>query len=280
VCALALALALLAAHAAPPGDPASCRYPWLDACDPAQALSRRIAPPEGWVRVDLAPGSFGAWLRDLPLKPGRPPVRLHDGRPKGNQAAVVAVVDLDVGAADLQQCADAVIRLRAEWLWSIGQADTAAFHFTSGDLAEWSRWRDGWRPNVAGSRVTWTHRAAPDASHATFRGYLDAVFTYAGTLSLAAETAPVPDPHALRPGDLIVEGGSPGHAVLVVDMAGNAAGELIYLLAQGYSPAQDVHVLVNPSSPGTSPWYRLADLGDPIVTPEWTFHAGSQRTWR
>ncbi len=290
VVALLMGLAAGPAGAEPPWPgatgsvaPAPCPYPWLVACEPGQALSRRVPPPEGWVRVDLAPGSFGAWLRDLPLKPGKPAVLLHDGRRKGNQAAHAAVVDLDVGPADLQQCADAVLRLRAEWLWAVGRADEVAFRFTSGDLAAWSRWRDGWRPKVEDDRVSWSNRATPDVGRGAFRGYLDTVFTYAGTLSLAAETAPVPDPRSLRPGDVIVQGGSPGHAVLVVDMAGNASGDLLFLLAQGYSPAQDVHVLVNPADPAASPWYRLEDLDDPIVTPEWTFRSGSGgsplRTW-
>jgi hypothetical protein len=76
----------------------------------AESLERRIAPPRGYVRKPAAPGSFAAWLRGLPLKPGRPAVRLHSGDRKWNQEAHHAVVDIDCGAEDLQQCADAVIR--------------------------------------------------------------------------------------------------------------------------------------------------------------------------
>jgi hypothetical protein len=96
-------------------------FPWLEAHDPAQAIEHRIAPPPGYQRDSLPAGSFGHWLRQLPLKPGQPPVYLHDGRPKGNQQAQAAVLDLDTGPRDLQQCADAVMRLRAEYL-QIGRA--------------------------------------------------------------------------------------------------------------------------------------------------------------
>ena len=42
-------------------------------------------------------------------------------------------------------------------------------------------------------------------------------------------------------GDVLIQGGSPGHAVIVVDMAENpATGEKLYLLAQSYMPAQDI----------------------------------------
>lgn len=43
-----------------------------------------------------------------------------------------AVIDIDVEKRDLQQCADAVMRLRAEWLWSIGTKDRIAFNYTGG----------------------------------------------------------------------------------------------------------------------------------------------------
>jgi hypothetical protein len=42
----------------------------------------------------------------------------------------------------------------------------------------------------------------------------------------------------------------------------------VFLLAQGYMPAQSVHVLKNPAS--ASPWYAL-DFGAELRTPEWTF---------
>ena len=51
-------------------------YPWGPATD--QPLERRIPPPPGFTRVKAE--GFGAWLRGLPLKPGRPEVKLFDGR--------------------------------------------------------------------------------------------------------------------------------------------------------------------------------------------------------
>ena len=74
-------------------------------------LERRIAVPRGYARVPVAKNSFAAWLRGLPLKPGTPPVYLYNGQKKANQGAHCAVVNIDTGKADLQQCADAVIRL-------------------------------------------------------------------------------------------------------------------------------------------------------------------------
>jgi uncharacterized protein DUF4846 len=123
--------------AAPPNA-----YAWLSRYEPAHALARRITPPPGYERVLASKGSSAHWLRHLPLKPGRPPVLLYDRRKKPNQGAHVAVVKMDVGRRDLQQCADAVIRLRAEYLWTAGRKDEIHFNFTSGDRL-WNASHDG-----------------------------------------------------------------------------------------------------------------------------------------
>ncbi|MDA8020505.1 MAG: DUF4846 domain-containing protein, partial [Thermoanaerobaculia bacterium] len=69
----------------------------------ADTLEERIAPPPGYQRIAAPDGSLAAWLRELPLRPGRPDVRLFDGSLKRNQSAHHAVFDLDVGSRDLQQ---------------------------------------------------------------------------------------------------------------------------------------------------------------------------------
>lgn len=241
----------------------------------ADSLEHRIEPPRGFGRVEAADGSFGAWLRRLPLRPGRSDVYFHDGRLKRNQRAHHAVFDVDVGPRDLQQCADAVIRLRAEYLRTAGCEGDVAFDFTSGDTARWREWRNGQRPHISGNDIRWTRSAAPDGSYASFRRYLDTVFAYAGTHSLQLELEPVDDPGKVRPGDVFIQGGFPGHAVLVVDIAEDADGSRIFLLAQSFMPAQDIHVLRNPAS-SLSPWYEAASSG-PLVTPEWRFQYSDLR---
>lgn len=133
----------------PQGAPAGRAAAPREASAPAGTLADRVAPPPGFRRPAVAP--FGEWLRALPLLPGRPPVLLHDGRPKTNQQAHAAVFDVSVGERDLQQCADAAMRLRAEFLRAAGCADEAAFDFTSGDRAAWSDWRAGMRPASRGT---------------------------------------------------------------------------------------------------------------------------------
>jgi hypothetical protein len=261
-------LALLATGVSAQEPAARLTYAWPQPAG-CQPLAERIAPPPGFTRTPAPAGSFATWLRGLPLQPGRPAVHLFNGRLKGNQEAQHAVVAIDVGGRDLQQCADAVIRLRAEYLWNRGCNEHLAFRLTNGDLAAWSRWRAGERPSVRGNTVNWRATAAPAEDHTTFRRFLDFVFSYAGTLSLARELVRVDDPSQIEIGDVFIQGGSPGHAVLVVDVAADAADVRVFLLAQSYMPAQEIHVLRNPSDDG-SPWYRAAASGA-LPTPEWGF---------
>ena len=256
--------------------PPAGAYAWLARWNPARAIRSRIAPPRGYQRVPTKPGGFAHWLRHLPLKPGRPAVRLHDGRTKPNQDAHVAVVDLDVGRKDLQQCADTIIRLRAEYLYSHARRDEIRFHFTSGDLAEYAKWAQGYRPVVRGSKVRWSRSGRRGETYQTFRAYLECVFMYAGTLSLSRELRPVTNGADVRIGDVFLRGGSPGHAVIVVDLAAKgAAGGKAFLLAQGFLPAQEMHVLKNPNDAELSPWYPAA-FGETLRTPEYTFRRGER----
>lgn len=274
---LALSLAAVFLFVGPPLPSRGERpaYPWPHGGSGGTVASR-FAPPRGFERLDAPSGSFAAWLRGLPVKPGRPEVHLYDGRLKANQTAHCAILDIDVGAGDLQQCADAVIRLRAEYLLSRACEDSIRFSFTSGDVAQWPDWKAGMRPKVAGNRVSWSRSAAPDETYANFRTYLDTIFTYAGSASLARELEKVDDGSKPDAGNVYIQGGNPGHSVIVLDVAKDARGRRVFLLAQSYMPAQEVQVLNNPMDP-KSPWYEARRSG-PLMTPEWPFeHADLRR---
>lgn len=237
---------------------------------PGMTVKTRFAPPAGYEREAVAGDSFAAFLRQLPLKPHGAAVRLFDGRNKPNSGVYAAVVDLAIGRRDLHQCADAIIRLRADYLFSRQRYDDIRFRFTSGFPAEYSRWRRGERIEVRGSHARWVRASRPSDSPRDYWLFLETVFSYAGTASLARELAAAPgdDP---RIGDVFIQPGHPGHAVIVVDSARSRAdGRSVFLLAQSYMPAQEIQVLLNPNDTRLSPWYA-SDFRDTLVTPEWTF---------
>jgi hypothetical protein len=248
--------------------------------DPAgKTIDSRFLPPPGFARQAAPDGSFAAFLRRLPLKPDGAQVRLYDGRLKPDRGVYAAVVDLAIGRRDLHQCADAVIRLRAEYLFAQRRFDEIRFRFSSGFLAEYSRWRRGERIVVNGDRARWqpTGRGGDDAQD--LWRYLETVFTYAGTASLARELE-LASGAGPAIGDVFIQPGHPGHAVIVVDrVVDPASGRALFLIAQSYMPAQELQVLRNPNDAGVSPWYA-AGFGATLRTPEWTFSAGDRRRFR
>lgn len=239
---------------------------------PDSLLYQRFTPPPGFERVPANPKSFAYYLRQLPLKPPGSKVHLYNGREKANSGVYAAVVNLPIGQKNLHQCADAIIRLRAEYLWQTRQFDQIHFNLTNGFRVDYDRWRKGERVKVVGNQTTWEQKTAASNTYATLWSYLEFVFTYAGTLSLSKELRPLPVA-ALQIGDVFIQGGSPGHAVIVVDAAVDKNGQKVFLLAQSYMPAQEIQVLKNPQNGDWAPWYP-ADFGAQLATPEWTFGAG------
>jgi hypothetical protein len=221
---------------------------------------RRVASldlPEGFTRIPVTNGSFAAWLRQLPLQKSNV-VKLYNGQPKGNQQAHVALLDIPVGKQDLQQCADAIMRLRAEYFFAKQQFDSIVF-------------TDNERNRYA--------FAAP-YTRANLEKFLLRVFGMCGTASLEKSLQPVNDFETIAPGDVLIRGGFPGHAEIVIDMACNKEGEKIYLLAQGFMPAQDIHIVKNPLDEADSPWYSNQTDGDMVFTPEYHFYKKELRRWK
>ncbi len=261
---------------APPGD-GSAEEPSAQAFihPEGMTLAERIAVPEGFSRVQAEDGSLATFLREYPMKEDGSPVLLYDGREKGNQSAHAAVFALPIENEDLQQCADSVMRMYAEYFWESGQKERIAFHFVNGFYAEYTRWRDGGRIQVSGNEVSWVRTADYDDSYENLKKYLRYVFSYASTLSMEGESEPV-SADEVDVGDVFLKGGSPGHVVMVVDLCEDMQGEKAFLLAQGYMPAQEFHVLNNPLHPD-DPWYYERELAFPLATPEYTFGEGSLR---
>lgn len=149
-----------------------------------KTLETRLAPLDGFHRTIADTNSFAHYLRQLPLKPHGSEVLLYNGSKKWNQDAHVAVVGMEIGKKNLQQCADACIRLWAEYLWKLGRYAEIQFLLTNGFKMEYTKWREGYRLKVVGNQTQWVKSAAPIIDYATFRAYLERVFTFAGTLSV------------------------------------------------------------------------------------------------
>lgn len=215
----------------------------------------KIRLPEGFSRPSFPPGSFASWLRELALRPDKT-VYLYNGQLKKNQTAQYAVLEMPRSKTDLQQCADVLIRLRAAYLFS--QKRYSEIRFTDFEGRDYILKKGSNRDE--------------------FERYLVNVFGYCGSASLEKQLVPVPDFTTIEPGDVLIRGGFPGHAVMVADLALNKKGEKIFTLVQGYQPAQDIHILLNPLSGETTPWYTIP-VSDTVYTPEWVFYRKQLRRW-
>jgi len=215
---------------------------------------KSIPTPDGYKRVELTKNSFGDFLRNLELKTENNIVYLYNGEKKYNQEAQFAVLKVDVGNRNLQQCADAVMRLRAEYLYSQKKYSDIHFNFLS----------DG-KPRY------FNNYAKGNLSHKNFRKYMNYIFSYANTASLNDELHKVSSISDIQVGDVFIQKTVPyGHAITVMDVAINEKGEKVFMLSQSYMPAQDIHILVNLKNKKISPWYKIKSSKE-LYTPEWDF---------
>lgn len=216
------------------------RYPWLRTAElKGRPLKEQVPPPAGYSAVDA--DGWGAWLRGLPLQPADYPLHVEGGAVHRNQRTHFRVVQMDV--LPLQQCADSILRLRAEYLRSIG----ARFSFSGLSFDKGSR--------------------------EAFDRFLRRLFAFKGTVHMAGELKN-PGDHRARPGDMFVIGGSPGHVVMVMDVVQNAAGNRQLLIGNGFMPAQEFHIVKTTSG---GHWFDEQNVSDGMrialgYTFNWSHH--------
>ena len=242
-------------------------------------IKGRFPTPVGYAYVNVHQNSFEEYLENFPLKKYGSPILKYDATEIETQHLHEAIFDIDTGTKDLQQCADAIIRLRAEYLFKMKKFDDIKFHFTSGDLMTWNDYKNGTRAFVNGNSVQFKKTEKLDDSYENFRKYLDLIFTYAGTISLNKETKPVLKTNDLKVGDILITAGSPGHIVFIAGVSENQKGEKLFLLAEGFTPAQSIHVLKNPFDPKISPWYELDVNAPETKTARYFFKPSNFRSF-
>ncbi|WP_342645826.1 DUF4846 domain-containing protein [Mucilaginibacter sp. CSA2-8R] len=215
-------------------------------------VGSRFKAPTGYNHAHLSRQSFGDWLLHRPLKPVGTPTLTYAGNFAHTNRYTAGVLDISVRKNGLQQCADAAIRLIAEYLYSKRNYRALHFNFTSGFNCDFVHFAEGYRYQQNG---TWKKLAPKSYSYNTFQQYLDLVFSYAGTLSLERELQPVNNAADIQAGDLFIKGGSPGHCFIVMNVVENkTTRQKKFLLAQSFIPAQNIQIVQS-----DSPWFSLYD---------------------
>jgi len=225
------------------------------------AISQEAIFPKEFTDKD----SWPYFLKHLPEKDA--PILDYKGNPVSYQEKHTAIVDYDIGNKDLQQCADALMRLRAEYLFTQKRYSEIHFHFVSGQDYRFLDYCKGKRPVPNGNTVHFVYTDTVDINHHNLRRYLDIVYSYASTISLAKE---LNDADRFAIGTVVITPGSPGHCFIITDEATTSSGDVVYKLVEGYTPAQSIYVLRNLAEPKLGYWHRLAK-GD-IETASYSFH--------
>ncbi|OEK09074.1 hypothetical protein A8C32_14400 [Flavivirga aquatica] len=220
-------------------------------------INSRVNVPKGYKRVGYPKGSFEQYLRDYKLKAYGSKIINYDDSEYYWQEGHIGVLDIPVPKNGLQQCADVLIRVRSEYLWKINKKDDIGFNFTSGHYCSWKQYAAGYRPKIKGNKVSFHKTASVNHSKDNFYKYLNLIYTYSGTLSLYNELPKIDSAKDLKIGDMLIRGGSPGHIVMICDEAVNENGDKIFLMFQGNTPAQSVHLVKNLEDNLFSPWYHL-----------------------
>ena len=196
-----------------------------------------IPAPRGYERISGDDTAYTDYLRSLPLKGRGSKIQLYTGGESNYQSLNYAVVDMPL-LSNAEQCADVCMRLRAEYLYNTGQYGRIKFQNVNGKTL-----------NYGGGK-----------SRKSFEGYLKNLYGVASTYSLSREmkTGRLAD---MQPGDVFVyparDGRQYGHAVMVVDVSVNKNGKKAFLLAEGNTPAREIHVMTNYLNPFRSPWFIL-----------------------
>ncbi|MBO7441305.1 MAG: hypothetical protein J6U21_16670, partial [Bacteroidales bacterium] len=206
--------------------------------------------------------AYSTFLRSLPLKGKGEKVMLYTGDTANYQFLSYAVVDLLI-LSNAEQCADACMRLRAEYLFRRGRYGEIRFNDVNGK----------------------TMKYTGDSSRKEFEKYLRKVYNAANTFSLSRELQQRPLAE-IQPGDVFVyaaadrPGNQYGHAIMVVDVARNPrTGKKMLLLAEGNTPARNIHVMRNLGHPFRSPWFTLDENADKLRLSVFRFNANELRGW-
>lgn len=128
-------------------------------------------------RDSVEKGSYAEWLLNLPLKPYGSVTHYYNGEEKYFDCQV-GVIDMKLVPEneDVMQCADAAMRLRAEYLYAAKKYSQIHFNFTNGFCCDYSKWASGDRVHLKGNKSWWSHDASEDYSYKTFCKYLRMVF--------------------------------------------------------------------------------------------------------
>ncbi|MDA3862549.1 MAG: DUF4846 domain-containing protein [Deltaproteobacteria bacterium] len=257
--------------AAPGKKQADSIYSWRNKGTKYISLAKTIPTPAGYLRKKVKKQSYAWYLRHLPLKPAGSPVKTYKGKIVSSwQSFARAVIDLPLDTRGFMQCIDVIVKLRAEYLWWRNQKSKIGYLCGTNKYFTRKQCSKGIRYLKKNNNWQFMKTTSMNSSRHNFNKYLNWIFAMTGTINHVSEQSI--SFKNLRAGDFLVtpppKPGSLGHAILIVDLASDKKGNLIALFAQGFTPAQSMHIIKN----NHNSWFAIKG-SQPVKTPLWKdFH--------
>ena len=236
-------------------------------------VNSRVTVPDSFFRPPFPISTYQSYLQSLVIKSADSKVMKYDGYEK-KFICYSAVLQIDLMEEDMMRGEHYIQYLRAKFLYNSSKYDMIDFSYDDGRSLTFEQWAEGARFVWQDSIYIIDTIAGVNYTENSFKKYMDQVYMNSTTNGLAMDTKLL-EVGSLSIGDLMIQPKdmhTPGHAVLVIDMAVNPlTGEKMVLLAQGFSPTQDMHILSNPYEADISPWYRVQEDNMYFTTAQWTF---------
>ena len=201
-------------------------------------------PPNDYKRIEIEKNSFAEYLRNLPLKEKGSDVINYRGDvfKSGSDTSVAFIVNMDIMGRRLEQCMDILVRLYAEYLWSVKQIDSLILPLPGGYWLQWRDWQSGLRPFFKGIKMKMQKSIQHGNPEQIYQSYLNTIYNESHTQQFFHAYQSVPREN-VQIGDIIIKKGTKGHAVMIVDLAKNKEGELAALIGNGDTPACQLFLL-------------------------------------
>ena len=204
------------------------------------SISNYFNIPESYKRI--ATTDYHKWLINKEIKIEE--VLTYDGYAiYGLGDYYAAKFDYNIGKRNLHQCADAAMYFRAWYHFDKGNINKIVFTFTDGTVYSYSDF-------LKQKKLNNTFKS--------FNKYMTIIWSYAGTWSINKYDTKHVSVNNISAGDIFVIGGFPGHAITIVDVIENECGDKKIMLSQSFMPAQDHHILINPSN--NTVWFSIDEV--------------------
>ncbi len=215
-----------------------------------------LLPPEGFQRTNNASGSYGDYLRSLPIRSDNKIALWTGAHLPNNTYSTLAVLDLPLlFNENLEQCADFSMRLWGDYLKQSKKLNELALYDFYGNKKPFSK------------------------SGRSYLGYLRWHMAYSNSYSIKLGAKPVRLLSDLQAGDMFVQNQGNegiGHVSVVIDQAENEFGHKLYLVGYSFMPAQQFHIEKASEEHGIDGWFtadgyerfakeQFGFFGEPIV---------------